>query len=172
MTDDVTDGRPEVKHTVLKWDTTDGGVDGAVIVCTLCGGDGGDVDDSSKRCDECSGSGELFRPYHLAQHLESLRAEPSWDFPADLLEAAWGIIANAHGGAWDEASDEWREAAERWRDAWHDTFIPPESEVTEPEREAFRQAIAPMPVSDEEADEGIRDLKAAGWRYDPEDGEA
>jgi hypothetical protein len=41
----------------------------------------------------------------------------------DLLEAAWGIIANAHGGDWDAAPPEWRAAAERWRDdyfAWQD----------------------------------------------------
>ena len=31
---------------------------------------------------------------------------------------AWGIIANAYGGNWDEASDEWRGAAERWRDTY------------------------------------------------------
>jgi hypothetical protein len=33
-------------------------------------------------------------------------------------ELAWGIIANAHGGDWDKASDIWRDAAVRWRDAF------------------------------------------------------
>lgn len=39
--------------------------------------------------------------------------------PFDMCETAWGIIANAWGGNWDEASPEWREAAERWRDTYH-----------------------------------------------------
>jgi hypothetical protein len=32
------------------------------------------------------------------------------------VDAAWGILANAFGGNWDQASPEWRQAAERWRD--------------------------------------------------------
>lgn len=39
---------------------------------------------------------------------------------AEMLELAWGIIANAHGGDWLTASPEWKEAAGRWRDR----FIP------------------------------------------------
>ena len=39
--------------------------------------------------------------------------------PLDMCETAWGIIANAHGGNWEDASSEWREAAERWRDTYH-----------------------------------------------------
>lgn len=39
--------------------------------------------------------------------------------PGNLLEEAFGIIANAYGGDWTTASDEWRAAAERWRDRWH-----------------------------------------------------
>ena len=34
-------------------------------------------------------------------------------------EAAWGLIANAYGGNWDQATDEWKKAAERWRDEYH-----------------------------------------------------
>lgn len=41
---------------------------------------------------------------------------------ADLLEWAWGIIANAGGGNWELESPEWREAASRWRDAYHGTL--------------------------------------------------
>lgn len=37
----------------------------------------------------------------------------------DLLEAAWGIIANTYGGDWELASDDWKDAAERWRDNYH-----------------------------------------------------
>lgn len=33
----------------------------------------------------------------------------------DLLEAAWGIIANAGGSDWQRESSEWQKAAERWR---------------------------------------------------------
>jgi len=38
----------------------------------------------------------------------------------ELLELAWGIIANAYGGDWGTASDVWRGAAERWRDRYFD----------------------------------------------------
>ena len=37
----------------------------------------------------------------------------------ELLEAAWGIIANAGGGNWENETLEWQEAAARWRDAYH-----------------------------------------------------
>lgn len=40
----------------------------------------------------------------------------------DLLETAWGVIANASGGRWAEQSPEWQGAAERWRDRWHATL--------------------------------------------------
>lgn len=49
------------------------------------------------------------------------------DVPQDethegLLYEAWGLIANANEGRWDDATPEWRAAAERWRDAWHATL--------------------------------------------------
>jgi len=39
----------------------------------------------------------------------------------DSEETAWGIIANAYGGDWDQASESsgWKKAAERWRDEYH-----------------------------------------------------
>lgn len=39
----------------------------------------------------------------------------------DLLEAAWGLLANAHGGDWDLASEAsgWKKAAEKWRGEYH-----------------------------------------------------
>lgn len=40
----------------------------------------------------------------------------------DLLESAWGIIANSYGGDWDRASPDWKRAAERWRDEYHKTL--------------------------------------------------
>lgn len=51
---------------------------------------------------------------------EAAMPDHNWDFPTDLPEAAWGLIASAFHGDWSQASDEWREAAERWRDAYHD----------------------------------------------------
>ena len=50
---------------------------------------------------------------------------------ADLLYEAWTIIANAHGGNWDEASDEWQAAAVRWRDRWHETLTAAAASVSE-----------------------------------------
>jgi hypothetical protein len=41
----------------------------------------------------------------------------SWNFPEDLTEAAWGIIANVD---WDKQSPEWVEAAGKWRDAYYE----------------------------------------------------
>jgi hypothetical protein len=40
----------------------------------------------------------------------------------DLLETAWGIIANAGGGNWDTQSLEWQLAAARWRDRYHEAL--------------------------------------------------
>lgn len=52
-------------------------------------------------------------------------AEP-WPESAPL-ESAWGLIANAWGGNWDEAPPEWKEAAERWRDrVWHPSLGDPD----------------------------------------------
>jgi hypothetical protein len=50
---------------------------------------------------------------------------------AELIMAAWGIIANAGGGDWTTESHEWQRAAENWRSqfhAWLDNHpLPPES---------------------------------------------
>jgi hypothetical protein len=35
--------------------------------------------------------------------------------PEDLLEVAWGIIANAGFGDWTKESNDWQAAANRWR---------------------------------------------------------
>lgn len=50
----------------------------------------------------------------------------------DVYEIAMGIIANAHGGNWDEASKEWQDAAKRFRDEYHtelDIHVRLESEL-------------------------------------------
>lgn len=36
----------------------------------------------------------------------------------DLLEEAWGIIANAGGGNWDKETSEWQEASKRFREKY------------------------------------------------------
>lgn len=50
------------------------------------------------------------------------RVAPDREEPPNMLslELAWGLIANAWHGNWEDAPVEWREAAERWRDEhWH-----------------------------------------------------
>lgn len=49
----------------------------------------------------------------------------AWPHPTetDLVEAAWGLIANAGGtqGNWETCEAEgWEEAASRWRDRYHE----------------------------------------------------
>jgi hypothetical protein len=54
------------------------------------------------------------------------------------IDIAWGVIANAYGGNWDEASEDWRNAAERWRD----TYLPETSRrnaAREQEKETIEQ---------------------------------
>ena len=36
----------------------------------------------------------------------------------DLLDSAWGVIANAYGGEWDTAHPNWVKAAYLWRDSY------------------------------------------------------
>lgn len=65
---------------------------------------------------------------HAQAEVERARAEAARRLaeasgpPADLAEAAWGLIANAYDGNWDTAPPDWRQAAVRWRDAWHATL--------------------------------------------------
>lgn len=54
----------------------------------------------------------------------------NWNYPQDLLEAAWGLIANAYGGDWDSAPKEWREAAKEWAYAYHKALRPQTSAKT------------------------------------------
>ena len=37
----------------------------------------------------------------------------------ELLELAWGLIANAGEGSWEREHPFWVKAAERWRDRYH-----------------------------------------------------
>lgn len=47
--------------------------------------------------------------------MSELFSDDAWP-ASEPVESAWGIIANAYGGNWDEAPEDWRKAAERWRD--------------------------------------------------------
>lgn len=58
----------------------------------------------------------------------------------ELLELAWGLIANAQGGNWDAASPEWREAAERWRDRYHEV-LPPADAPASPEQPVYSKTL-------------------------------
>ena len=42
----------------------------------------------------------------------------------DLIDAAWGIIANAGNGDWLTEHPEWQEAAAKWRDQFISAFSP------------------------------------------------
>lgn len=48
----------------------------------------------------------------------------------DLLEEAWGLIANSYDGDWPTAPRDWHAAAVRWRDKYHKTLttvtLPPQ----------------------------------------------
>ena len=48
----------------------------------------------------------------------------------DLIEYAWGIIANVSGGDWDSQAETWRYAAEKWRDQYHELLSEMESDGT------------------------------------------
>jgi hypothetical protein len=59
------------------------------------------------------------------KYMDTENNESNWNYPVDLIEAAWGLIANAAGGDWNEAdklSPGWKRAAEEWRDAYHKTL--------------------------------------------------
>ena len=38
----------------------------------------------------------------------------------DLVEYAWGIIANASGSNWTLETEDWQKAAAKWRDQYHE----------------------------------------------------
>ncbi len=63
----------------------------------------------------------------------------------ELIESAWGLIANAYGGNWDSASEAsgWKAAAERWRGVYHKT-LPYSSSKTEVPVDAA-EAAPPTP---------------------------
>ena len=74
------------------------------------------------------------------------QAGPAWP-ASSMLEAAWGLIANAYGGNWDAAGDAWRDAARRWRNAYHGG--PPGQGHVQEQAEALQQVIDSKPPSEE-----------------------
>ncbi|KKK54405.1 hypothetical protein LCGC14_3085110, partial [marine sediment metagenome] len=52
--------------------------------------------------------------------------------PYDLIEMAAVIIANAHGGDWDVASEDWRNAVSKWADEYR-ASLPVSASDVEPE---------------------------------------
>jgi hypothetical protein len=57
----------------------------------------------------------------LAEKVCASEAKPAVNSPEDLLdvlETAWGILANASGGNWNEQNSGWRDAAYRFRDVY------------------------------------------------------
>lgn len=50
----------------------------------------------------------------------------------ELVEMAWGIIANSYGGDWNIASLDWQKAAANWRDKYHKT-LPDDHDETLPD---------------------------------------
>jgi hypothetical protein len=50
-------------------------------------------------------------PWSYSKNLDSSRE--------DLIEFAWGIIANASGGNWSLETLAWQNAARAWRNQWH-----------------------------------------------------
>lgn len=73
----------------------------------------------------CSGSAADHRRETLGEGTHGAKRQISADYdeptgPIGLLEAAWGLIANAGEGDWEREHAEWREAAARWRDRYHE----------------------------------------------------
>lgn len=64
----------------------------------------------------------------------------------DLLEIAWGIIANAGGGDWEKESKEWQDAAIRWRDTYFGS-LSKVSKMSSEHPNVNRQPNQPSPVS-------------------------
>ncbi len=93
----------------------------------------GDFDDDETGCDHMTSvvfhalALMFFRRYHpdlddrpctvLGQYSPGqTSAHDRLDQADEMLDAAWGLLANASGGDWDKEDPEWKAAAERWRD--------------------------------------------------------
>lgn len=69
--------------------------------------------------------GEIYSPHEEVMHLHFRPITIPQPAPVgderkrllDIIDTAWGIIANAGAGNWQRESKEWQEAAARWRDS-------------------------------------------------------
>ena len=99
--------------------------------------------------------------------LKELDADPDAVCDDDLLYMAWGLIANATGGDWNEAdrlSPGWKAAAERWRDAWHRTL--PGRVAPEPEWVPLTQLVGrTIDGCSGVVDRDPSALSGEGWRW-------
>lgn len=62
---------------------------------------------------------------------EAHSTQPTAD---NLIELAWGLIANAGGGNWESESREWRQAAMKWREI-HSGWLTERTEHSSPHPE-------------------------------------
>jgi hypothetical protein len=89
----------------------------------------------------------------------------------ELLEAAWGLIANVSSGNWTLQTAEWKAAAVRWRDAWvgQRALVQPTltgSEMMEMEKKTPEQEVEAKVAAANDIARRIREARAA----EPEDG--
>ena len=86
----------------------------------------------------------------------------------DLLDTAWGIISNAHGGDWDLASKDWREAAERWRDEFHselrDERGTPLGLLGIAQEKMDRESLSDDDIRARAARSALEDARTRAWR--------
>jgi hypothetical protein len=52
----------------------------------------------------------------VADTIRALIAE-RW-VTSDLIQMAWGLLANVSEGNWERQTDEWQDAVKRWRSAY------------------------------------------------------
>lgn len=85
----------------------------------------------------------------------------------EIVESAWGIIANAGGGDWTKESADWREAAGKWRDEYHARLWPliRKHKQMQSRKPGLGQTHAAK-VNDEAASKVERTLKA--WDFGPQ----
>ena len=70
-----------------------------------------------------------------------------WKVPEDLLEWAWTIIANAHGGDWGKESRDWQDAAIAWTDAYFGS-LPRVSKTGSEQPNVHRPPDQPKPTGE------------------------
>ena len=53
-----------------------------------------------------------------AHTFEDFRSMPAAE-ANEMLEAAWGLLANVSNGDWGKQTTEWKDAVQRWRERYH-----------------------------------------------------